>query len=149
MPIPPHPIHMVSLHLSSTINTTRTRPSFTPTPTINSPRPSIFPATPFHLLINNSRWLLLHRQLSSSAKKEIRAETFNFSFVVIVSKVNIYISGLTRVCPGRPAGLIGFYRVFALTVLLPNRTSLATGSLVDPPGRSGFNNYDNELCFYI
>ncbi|KAJ6941339.1 hypothetical protein NC651_007200 [Populus alba x Populus x berolinensis] len=55
MPIPPHPISMVSLHLSFTINTTHTRPSFTPTPTINNPCPSIFSATSFHLLINNSR----------------------------------------------------------------------------------------------
>ncbi|KAJ6921204.1 hypothetical protein NC652_016906 [Populus alba x Populus x berolinensis] len=37
MPIPPHPIYIVSLHLSSTINTTHTRPSFTPTPTSSAP----------------------------------------------------------------------------------------------------------------
>ncbi|KAJ6996099.1 hypothetical protein NC653_012861 [Populus alba x Populus x berolinensis] len=55
MLIPPRPIPMVSLHLSSAIKTTHTSPSFTPTPTINSPRPSIFPAVTFHLLINNNR----------------------------------------------------------------------------------------------
>jgi hypothetical protein len=50
---------------------------------------------------------------------------------------------------GRPAGLIGFCRIFALTGLLPNWTSLAIGFWIDPPGRSGFNNYNSKLCFYI
>jgi len=114
MPIPPHPIPMVSLHLSSTINTTRTRPSFTPTPIINNPRPSIFPAALFHLLINNSRWLLLHRQPSSLAKKEIRAETLTFLLLLLLVKL-IYIY-ICRVSPK----FARVDRVFALSGLLPN-----------------------------
>jgi len=116
MPIPPHPIPMVSLHLSSTINTTRTRPSFTPTPIINNPRPSIFPAALFHLLINNSRWLLLHRQPSSLAKKEIRAETLTFLLLLLLVKlIYIYI----YICQVSPE-FARVDRVFALSGLLPN-----------------------------
>jgi hypothetical protein len=120
MPIPPHPIPMVSLHLSSTINTTRTRPSFTPTPIINNPRPSIFPAALFHLLINNSRWLLLHRQPSSLAKKEIRAETLTFLLLLLLVKL-IYIYIYVGSHPSLP-GSTGSWvdRVFALSGLLPN-----------------------------
>jgi hypothetical protein len=152
MPIPPHPIPMVSLHLSSTINTTRTRPSFTPTPIINNPRPSIFPAALFHLLINNSRWLLLHRQPSSLAKKEIRAETLTFLLLLLLVKliyIYIYMSGLTQVCPGRPGhGSTGFLHclVFCLTQTGPATGS--TGSQVDPPGLSRFNNCVYVWCFW-
>jgi hypothetical protein len=47
---------------------------------------------------------------------------------------------------GRPAGSTGFCRVVAPAGLLtnPNRSR----SRVDPPGRSGFNNYDrtHQAC---
>ena len=60
----------------------------------------------------------------------------------------LQMPGLIWVCPGRPGrpGLAGFLDlpVFFLTRTGPATRS--TGSRVDPPGRSGFNNYALGSC---
>ena len=85
----------------------------------------------------------LNHDISSSARTKIRAElnVFLLEWLLLWVKIRcIYMSGLTRVCPGRPGLTIFLHSpVFWETRIGPAPRS--TGSQVDRPGLSGFYNY--------